>query len=360
MLFRSIEADEGRTRRDREVRLQGLDPQLVPDLDLPLRYGKYRATDESGILQLPPCKSWTIVAVRDEAQNRFAADYCGPERPEVTLSLLLDETLLVRVRDAAQKPQNKVPVGIYRGDKFGESESLFAGHTLADGIAAVPHFQILRDKQKGSRFAAAIAVPMQAPVAVEFVGKPVPKEPIDLVLPLTAEVQVRVVHQRGAPILAEVPISFVAVRPDKFSLPLPLSSRFDIARATKPLGDDVAVFPHLQLGIEIVPYFRLPDMGPVPLPAMRLPSSDQSPLLLTLKLPPSLTVITGTAARTDSSAIGDARIACSLVPLRGGAIQGSLTTLPDGRFDWIWQNRDRKSTRLNSSHSSVSRMPSSA
>ena len=178
-----IEADEGRTRRDREVRLQGLDPQLVPDLDLPLRYGKHRATDESGILQLPPCKSWTIVAVRDEAQNRFAADYCGPERPEVTLSLLLDETLLVRVRDAAQKPQNKVPVGIYRGDKFGESESLFAGHTLADGIAAVPHFQILRDKQKGSRFAAAIAVPMQAPVAVEFVGKPVPKEPIDLVLP---------------------------------------------------------------------------------------------------------------------------------------------------------------------------------
>ena len=339
-----IDAEDGRARRRKEEREHGLDPQIVPDLDLPLRYGKQSATDERGDLQLPPCKSWTIVAVRDEAQNRFAADWVGPERPEATLMLIADETLFVRVRDAAQKPQNKVPVGIYRGEKFGESESLFTGYTLADGIAAVPHFQILRDKQKGSRFAAAIAVPMQAPVAVEFAGKPAPKEPIDLVLPRTAEVHVRVVHQRGAPILAEVPISMVAVRPDKFTLPLPLSNRFDIARATKPLGDDVAVFPHLQLGIEITPYFRLPDMGPVALPALTLPQSDQSPLLLTLTLPPSLTVLTGTAARADGSAISDARIIGTLVPVRGGMETGSLTTLPDGRFDWIWRSRDPSQT----------------
>ena len=61
--------------------------------------------------------------------------------------------------------------------------------------------------------------------------------------------------------------------------------------------------------------------------------------------------------------ISFAQQACSQVFLRGGAIQGGggpNETRGASLWGWVGGGGDRKSTRLNSSHPTLSRMPSSA
>lgn len=336
-----IELNVGIERRADEQQKRKLDPQLVPDLDLAQRYGAASLTDENGNIRLPPMQSATVVSVLDAKQHRFASIVLQPDQTEALLVLVADETLLVRVRDVDLRLQSNVPIGIYRGEKFGAGEAIWQGHSQPNGIAAIPHFQQLRNKAKGARFAAVIALPLLFPAGVEFAGSTTITEPIDLLLPRTIPVLLHVRHPSGAALRTEVPISLKAVRPEKFTLPLPVGDRFDIVRATKPVGEDVAEFPHLQLGIEVVPYLRFPDLGnPVALPAMLLPANSTSPLELTLFLPADLSVLAGVATQTDGSPIANGRIAYSMVQTRGGIMGGSFLSLQDGRFDFVLRVRD--------------------
>jgi hypothetical protein len=340
-----IDLEDGQRRRERELRdRSGRDRRIladdVPDLDLAFRYGSRGAADDHGTLRLPPLRASTVVAAQDDA-GRFAAAIVQPDRPHVLLRLRDDETLRLCVRDAMRTPQGDVALAVWAGKKFGEAGSLWQGRTHQDGTATVRHFQQARDGAQGERFAAAVAVPLRAPVAVEFQGKPAPKEPIELVLPRTSPVEFAVVHQGGAPILAELGVSLLPVRDEKFALPLPLAPRFDTARATKGNGEPAAWLPHVDLGVELLPVLRLPgDRRPVLLPVVTLPDTGTPPAKLRAVLPAEFTVLAGNALLADGAPLAGAQVDWAFSPTRGAPMTGSLATLGDGRFDFVLRNRD--------------------
>jgi hypothetical protein len=345
--------EDGQRAREREVRDRRMPADDVPDLDLAFRYGSRGAADDHGTLRLPPLRAQTVVAAQDGA-GRFAAAIVHADRPHVLLRLRDDETLRLCVRDAMRTPQGDVALAVWAGKKFGDAGALWQGRTHADGTATVRHFQQARDGAQGERFAAVVAVPLRTPQALEFQGRPAPKEPVELVLPRTSPVEFAVVHQSGAPILAELGVSLLPVRDDKFALPLPLAPRFDTARATKDNGAPAAWLPHVDLGVELLPVLRLPgERRPVLLPPVTLPDPLQHPTgpeggnppaKLRAVLPPEFTVLVGSALLADGSPLAGAPVDWALSPTRGAPMTGSLATLADGRFDFVLRNRDPSQT----------------
>jgi hypothetical protein len=244
------------------------------DMDLPFLYGATLRTGSDGKVRLPSIGEPIVVSVLHEGEfGTLGLD--RRHKDEVTLNLRQDETLRLEVRDAQQHAAASVPLALYQGEAFGKARQIWSAATDAFGNATATHFQEFRGQDnQGSRFCAAVRLPLAAPVAAAFQGKPLQTEPVRLQLPATGRLELTLTDRQGTPLLCEGMLTMVVVRPEGFTLDLPLDPGFDQLRAHKPLGEEPVVFEQIGTGIELRPQVKL-DQEPRGFRAANVQSPQQ-------------------------------------------------------------------------------------
>ncbi|MEC7584234.1 MAG: carboxypeptidase-like regulatory domain-containing protein, partial [Planctomycetota bacterium] len=350
------------------------------EVDLPHRFGERATTDAEGRVQLPAITSRHVVAATDSNKELFGAGTLRPGNRELKITLEQDEELRILVRGFDDRPRGGVPVTVHAGSAFGNARDVWKGKTDAQGLAIVRHFQRARRSSSGGRYgsrsggrsssrtdirsflsstqrsspapsstqqkapakrryAAAIALPLAVPVAVEFDGEPAPEEPVELRLPPLQPLTATVVHESGAKLISTVRAYLYSVRSADDDIEEPLERTFDRLYASKPVGEDPIEFGPVGLGAELQPLLRFPGQRG----GQRLPkftsSPDEQPQHILLEIPKEFSVIAGRAVLADEQPLADAEILYAITTPQGTLVQSEAQSLGDGRFDFVCKPR---------------------
>ncbi|MEQ1633334.1 MAG: hypothetical protein ABL997_13235, partial [Planctomycetota bacterium] len=326
--------DEG-TRRAASVPSKEMRPR---ESEWPERFGQKARTGSDGTLRLPPVLADTCVAAGEA--SLFAYQRIGRRHKEVTLVLEADETATVLVVDEQDRRRSDVPLALAWTAEGEQPNAYWRGRTDARGEAIVRHFQLVRPAhKKGERFVAYLSLPLQQPSLVEFQGRPMPSEPLRLVLPTTRALDITILHHRGAPLLMPLGVMLVPEgRMDpKWNDLLPRG--FDRLPAQKPLGTAPAHFAHVGVGTSVRALVRmLQEQGPRELGQLTIPASEQGTLAVELRLPDDVRVIALRAVREDGTPLALADLPWQLQLPRAPGQSGNLQTLDDGAADFLVEN----------------------
>ncbi|MCP5043213.1 MAG: carboxypeptidase regulatory-like domain-containing protein [bacterium] len=222
------------------------------------RRGKTHRADASGRLQLPAVKEALVVGAR--SKGRYGAALIRRDMTEQHIALVLDQTLHIRVLDDQGEPAPLVPVAI--AQRFDEKrwQRRLRLETDDAGSATEPHFQLVRERppRGGTEdYSAAVPVPFQQPVVTTFRNDPLPNEPIELRLPPTGSLIIRVVDSEGTAVSSAARIT--ATVPRKGPPHPSLAPNFDRLVRRKEQGETSVSFPWLGLGLDLRLHIRFDD-----------------------------------------------------------------------------------------------------
>ena len=189
------------------------------------------------------------------------------------------------------------------------------------------------------RYAAAIALPLAVPAAVEFDGEPAPAEPVELRLPPMQPLTATVVHESGAKLISTVRAYLYALRSGDDVIEKPLERNFDSLFASKPVGEDPIEFGPVGLNAELQPLLRFPGQRGGQRLASFTSSADDQPQHITLEIPKEFSVIAGRALLEDQQPLADAEILYAITTPEGTLVQSEAQSLGDGRFDFVCKPR---------------------
>ncbi len=166
--------------------------------DASLPPGHERAlSSEQGVVLLPDAAFGIQVFARCEGWSGRAS-FASGETPPMRIVLHRDAALAVRVLDVARQPAAGVTVGI-AGDLSMRGYSTVRAVTDEQGLARFPHAYIgmQGELESTQRLAVVLEELTEQPVGREFDPQRPPTEPIELVLPLGGECEVRVLDRNG-------------------------------------------------------------------------------------------------------------------------------------------------------------------
>ncbi len=315
-------------RRDAYEKNEG--KPYLHQAQLALRYGARAKTDDEGYVQLPSIRDRLIVTARKG--GLFGTRSLRRNGRVETLPMYLDQTLVVVVRDDAGNGVEGVPVGLHEKERRGWDRRTRVDSD-ADGRVTVPHFQLFRDRiERASQFVAALHVPLPEPVLKEFAAEPLPKEPIELRMPATGSVAVRILDPDGEPFPNPARVTLqVSGRPKDWSV---LGRSYDIRSQRRGLSTQQIVFPFVGLDMQLVPRVRLDDDdftwdGEATTGPMRAGERVE----LDVSLPDWIGLLAGRLVDADGEPFAR-RKPTLLVTGRAGRIEGErLETDDDGRFE---------------------------
>lgn len=321
-----VDRQEAHRRRERSGR-------EVAEWDLPQTFGSVLHTEANGTVQLAAVVEPTLLCAASE--QHFATALLRPgQRGVVRMLLQLDETLRLLVKDADGQPAAGVPVAVYQGQRFAQTNRLWTGRTGRDGLAIAAHFQLLRQPPRhGRAFCAVLPLPLAQPVAVAFEGRPAPAEPVPLQLPPTAALDVTLADPSGTPLRHPAQWTLQLPRPKKFSVPLPVAKDFDALHLDKPRGTAPLHLARLGLGLSLQPAVRLADdRREWQAAAITVPLQAGECAAVSIRLPDDYAVLAGRLCFADGRpAAADAR--AELTVLQLPIWRSGLYACGDGSFD---------------------------
>ena len=297
-------------------------------------------TDAGGSATLPWPGERVLVEARDSRHWGFAF---LPRRPDAVVEIRVkpEETLRVRVLSAEGEPRAGVPLTLRRavpGDErfmqvFSETEGL-------QGIALFEHLQ--RRFSFGDGWHVAPAFPVLGEVQLPVTEGAVPLETVDLVLPATGSLAIRVRDRSGRPVGGSgLELSVVARWATGSGEPIPTDGRWsspvlgDRGRATVPwLGTG------LSLEVTAAPRDRESDRVPV-VATILGPRHDGEVVELQIEvqdeLPPEarFPMLAGRLIRGDGTPWGAVRVVARLhlVPISSSPAASQMIDADEaGRF----------------------------
>ncbi len=213
--------------------------------------------------------------------------------------------------------------------------------TNTEGVAVFRHFQVHREWREkwwpdeyDSRFEAVLLVPLLERKPVEFSGRPVPEEVLELKMPPVGSVALRTVDRDGRPFIHPV-------RADLRHLSAP-TPRWAISRVRKEQGATEIVFPFVGTGLECRAHCRLDDrdfswrseefLGPV---------AAGERVVHDLVVAPADGMLFGRLLDAEGEPLRDAH-PTFLINCAAGRLEGEEIELgDDGRFHLPYQVRDK-------------------
>jgi len=206
----------------------------------------------------------------------------------------------------------------------------------AEGRAEVRHFQLYRrepedwwGEEDRDRFQVGLLMPALQPVASPFAGRPVPERPVELHMPHSGSVAVRVVDHEGR----------LFVHPTNAELRAQGDDASSWARVTarKEQGGAAMEFPDVGLGLTLRPRVWLDDEdftwdGP-PVPG---PGRPGERIVVDVPAPPDFGILTGRLVGPGGAALAATEVTL-LVNGRAGRLEGEdLTSDGAGRFQLMF------------------------
>ena len=311
-------------------------------VELAERYGAVLVTGAEGKVRLPPMQNRTLVAVSHE--DKFAGTLLLRNATgEVRLELESDETLVLQVIDSTGVGREGVPLGVYRGEGWGEAKRLWRGSSFTDGFVTLNHFQLLRRRSgKGNRFAAALAIPLGQPAATEFPAAPLAGEPVTITLPLTGSLQIDIVDSEGNGVMAGGRMTLQALHNEERSFDLPLGKSFESLSATAKAGESSFVFPFVGLNLELQPSLRLNgDRRPWKPQAVVGPTAPDETLRTLISLPGDMTLISGVIVNQDGEPLAQPYVEFQLDAAEGQVARSRCSLTDDGGFELVVRLADK-------------------
>lgn len=171
---------------------------LGPDVEAyMIARGRAFTADENGEVELPPTRRQRLVTGR--AEGRFHFERFHPSaRGLFDLQLRASHSLTARVVDANRLPRRGVPVGLAACD---DTNLFWQSTTDAEGNCRIPDIEVLfeevgTDSLKSS-FSVVAGIPCAPRVEAWIETAALPTTPIELVLPETGSVLVKIVDEVG-------------------------------------------------------------------------------------------------------------------------------------------------------------------
>lgn len=319
---------------DGEARLRG---KVLRQHCWPETMGARASTDAHGEVAIPAVKAVLLVSARSGDEFGYAS--LPPGRPAVTVRLQLDERLTLRTIDNAGAPAPGIPLLAFQQFGNDEAHTVWQGPTDDAGTVAVEHFQLLRGDQPGGKeprpetFAVVPAIAFAQPVVVPFVGRPVGKEAVTIVVPPAGAMDVLVVDRSGIPILSPAAITGSCEPAPDVKDPIRLAAGHVMQRANKPVGKDTVRLPFFGLGTTIRLTARFENErrpasesvgGPAPNDGQRI-----------LHLGPQHVVVAGRIRIRDGTGVGAAHLAAALWRADRDVGRFTVHTIADGAFDIV-------------------------
>jgi hypothetical protein len=223
------------------------------------RFGTRHRTGPDGRVRLPiPGDDGLFAGSKENLfglQTWYGAEsLTGPER-RLTIEVDADAALQVRVSDENGRPVAGVQVALRMGDGDSFSFDLLRARTGEDGIGRIPHaaaFATVFGPDAGANFSAAIAAVLPTAVATPVDIKLLPEEPVELRLPATGSVRVKVLQADGNPCAEPLLVALAKARDnpeDDDDWLAPGMPGFDAA--SQRSADGEVRFDHVGLGLPI-------------------------------------------------------------------------------------------------------------
>lgn len=259
----AVDVLEPRPEQERELS-EAFFTGTKPD-DLFARYGKRYTADARGEVRVPQPSEFAVFAgARDDLYgvarwNRGEAS----EGAALELELAPDPVVRIRVRDERGTPVPGVPVSIRLGGNNNFSFDVARQPTGPEGIAEFRHvaaFTRVVTPFESADFLAALAVLLPQPVSFKFDFAQLPAEPIELVLPPTGSVRVRLLDVDGKAYAARqlVALSIARSNPeDDDDFLAPGMPGFDAAVAIAEGG--AVSYPFVGLGLMLQASAQFPE-----------------------------------------------------------------------------------------------------
>ncbi len=183
------------------------------------QFGTSRTADAEGRARVPRPTDMALVAASKGDL------YCVLELNEeyeplsaesvLRLEIETEPALRIRVRDQTARPVAGVTVALRVGDGDDFSFDLMRVNTDAEGVGTLPHARAFSrafsPSEDASIHAAIVAVLLEA-ARVPLDLEKIPAEPVDLVLPPTGAVRVRLQDSAGNPLREELPVALSRAR----------------------------------------------------------------------------------------------------------------------------------------------------
>lgn len=318
----------------------------VPEFCWPEPWGQRVRTGDDGSAALPATRAPWLVAARSGDEFGFAV--VPPPPRTVTLVLQADEALVLATRRADQAPVAAIPVAVLQQLANEDPRTLWSGETDGDGRTTVEHFQLVRQRlqdpaakeQKPETFAAVAAVASTPPVVTMFVGRPVQHEPVVLLMPPLAGIEVLLTDHRGTPLLSPASVTGIAEPAPEAPGPLRLPPGVVQQRAAKPVGDAPVVLTHFGLGQSVRLFARFEGDRRGTSLLVPGPERDGARVLRQLPLAPYHVLLAGRLLLRNGAPLASAQLAGSLWRSDRDIGRPTVRTIADGRFDLVLTARN--------------------
>lgn len=325
------------TEPDANRRL-GSNPRELTRWEWPEAFGQRATTGPDGIASLPVGDApWLCSAAAGED---FGFAIVPPRDRTQTIVLQPDETVALLARTADAAPAAGVPLAILQQFGGEEGRVVWQRHSDRGGRAVARHFQLLREnrgpKAPAERFATLAAVPNAT--AVEFAGRPAPRDEIHLLVPPLGSLRIQLVDHVGAPILSRATIGLTGWTPPTFAAPseFVLPGHVAARRAEKPPGSDPVVMPWQQVGAPLRVFARYAlDRRPAEAGPVAGPAEPGACVDCVLPLRDTQAVVAGRFVLAEGTPLAGGRVEGSLWNHEREVWQIGIDAVADGRFDLV-------------------------